>query len=134
GLAKCYIAAGEHERAEETLALAPPKHQESAPVAAAKAMLALARKSGDSGDVQELRSRVEADPSDPQARFDLAIALNAAGDREGAVDALLAIVSAKPKWNDGAARKQLVEFFEAWGGTDPATIAGRQRLSSLLFA
>jgi putative thioredoxin len=134
GLAKCYIAAGEYDRAEETLGLAPPKHQESAPVAAARAMLALARKSGESGDVQELRRKVDADPADPQARFDLAIALNAAGDREGAVDELLAVVKAKPKWNDGAARKQLVEFFEAWGGNDPATVNGRQRLSSLLFA
>lgn len=97
-------------------------------------MLALARKSGDSGDVQELRGKVDANPADPQARFDLAIALSAAGDREGAVEELLNIVKSKPKWNDGAARKQLVEFFEAWGGTDPATINGRQRLSSLLFA
>lgn len=134
GLAKCYVAAGELDRAEETLALAPPKHAEAAPIAAAKATLALARKSGESGDAQELRDKVAADPSDPQARFDLAIALNAAGDREGAVDALLAIVKAKPAWDDGAARRQLLEFFDAWGGTDPATVSGRQQLSSILFA
>lgn len=134
GLAKCYIATGEFERAEETLALAPPKHAESAPVAAARAMLALARKSGDSGDAERLRAQVEANPSDLQARFDLAIALNAAGEQEGAADQLLAIVKTNPNWNDGAARTQLLEFFDAWGGADPATASARQRLSSLLFA
>ncbi len=106
----------------------------TAPVASARAALELARKAGETGDVEELRAKLAADPSDPQARFDLALALNAGGDREGALDELLALVAKNRKWNDDAARKQLVQLFDAWGPADPATLAGRQKLSSLLFA
>jgi putative thioredoxin len=73
-------------------------------------------------------------PGDPQARFDLALALNAKGDRQGALDELLTLVAKNRAWNDDAARRQLVQFFEAWGPADPVTTTGRQRLSSLLFA
>jgi putative thioredoxin len=134
GLAKCYISTGDLTRAEQTLALVPPAKAESAPVASARAALELAKKAGETGDVETLRAKVGADPSDPQARFDLALALNANGDRQGALDELLTIVAKDRAWNDDAARKQLVQFFEAWGSTDPATTSGRQRLSSLLFA
>ena len=134
GLTKCYIKTGDLDRAEQTLALAPPDKTDSAPVASARAALDLARKAGDAGDVDALRATLAQNPDDPQTRFDLALALNASGDRTGALDALLAIVAKNRTWNDDAARKQLVQFFEAWGAADPATASGRQRLSSLLFA
>jgi putative thioredoxin len=134
GLAKCYIKTGDLARAEQTLALVPPDKADSAPVASARAALELARKSAQAGDVESLRTKLAADPNDAQARFDLALALNAKGDRNGALEELLTLVAKKRTWNDDAARKQLVQLFDAWGPTDPATIAGRQRLSSLLFA
>jgi putative thioredoxin len=134
GLAKCYIKTGDLARAEQTLALVPPAKAESAPVASAKAALELARKAEETGDVEELRAKLAADPSDPQTRFDLALALNAGGDRQGALDELLTLVKENRTWNGDAARKQLVQLFDAWGPAEPATSAGRQRLSSLLFA
>lgn len=134
GLARCYVKTGDLDRAEQTLALAPPNKADSAPIAAAQSALDLARKSSDAGDVDTLRAKAAQSPDDPQAQFDLALALNASGDREGALDALLSIVAKNRSWNDDAARKQLVQFFEVWGPADPATTSGRQRLSSLLFA
>jgi putative thioredoxin len=134
GLTKCYIKTGDLDRAEQTLALVPPAKAESAPVVSARAALELARKAGETGDIDSLRAKVAAEPGDPQARFDLALALNAKGDREGALDELLTLVAKHRTWNDDAARKQLVQLFEAWGPTDPVTTSGRQKLSSLLFA
>ena len=86
------------------------------------------------GDTASLEARIAADPDDMQARFDLALLLNAKGDRDGAVDHLLEIVRKDRSWEDEKARKQLVQFFEAWGPMDEATRAGRRQLSSLLFA
>ena len=80
------------------------------------------------------QNKVAANPLDHQARFDLAVALNAKGKRSEAVDQLLEIVKRDRKWNEDGARKQLVQFFEAWGPTDEATVDGRKRLSSILFA
>ena len=134
GLAKCYIKTGDLVRAEQTLALVPPAKADSSPVASARAALELARKTPAAGDIETLRAKLAADPKDPQARFDLALALNAKGDRSGALDELLAVVAKNRSWNDDAARKQLLQLFDAWGPADPSTIAGRQRLSSLLFA
>jgi putative thioredoxin len=134
GLAKCYIKTGDLVRAEQTLALVPPAKVDSSPVASARAALELARKTPAAGDIETLRAKLAADPKDPQARFDLALALNAKGDRSGALDELLAVVAKNRSWNDDAARKQLLQLFDAWGPADPSTIAGRQRLSSLLFA
>jgi putative thioredoxin len=134
GLAKCYIKTGDLARAEQTLALVPPAKAESAPVASARAALELARKTAKAGDMEALSAKVAADPADHQARFDLAIALAAKGERTRALDELLTIVRKERGWNDEAARKQLVQLFEAWGANDPATLAGRQKLSSLLFA
>ncbi len=134
GLAKCYIKTGDLARAEQTLALVPPAKTESAPVASARAALDLARKAPAAGDVESLRAKLASDARDAQARFDLALALAAKGDRKGALDELLTLVAKQRGWNDDAARKQLVQLFDAWGPTDPATISGRQRLSSLLFA
>ena len=134
GLAKCYIKTGDLTRAEQTLALVPPAKSDSAPVASARAALELARKASQTGDVESLRAKLAADPKDAQARFDLALALNAKGDRNGALDELLELVAKNRAWNDDAARKQLLQLFDAWGPGDPATLSGRQRLSSLLFA
>jgi putative thioredoxin len=134
GLAKCYIKTGDLTRAEQTLGLVPPAKADAAPVASARAALELARQADKAGDVEALRAKVASDPGDPQGRFDLAVALNASGDRDGALNELLALVAKNRTWNDDAARKQLLQLFDAWGPADPATVAGRQRLSSLLFA
>ena len=134
GLARCYLKSGDIERAEQTIALVPPAEQESAAVSAVNAALALARKAGDTGDIDELSKKVAADPKDHQVRFDLAVALAANNRKADAVDELLQIIRADRTWNEDAARKQLVEFFDAWGPTDDATLDGRRRLSSILFS
>ena len=134
GLAKCYIASGDFEQAERTLALVPPAKQSQAVIAGARAMLDLARKAPVGSNIAELESQLLANPNDHQARFDLALALNAAGDRMGAVDHLLDIMKRSRAWNEDGARKQLVQFFEAWGPKDEMTLAGRRRLSVMLFA
>ena len=85
-------------------------------------------------DTTDLRQRIEADPERFQARFDLALALNAAGDRVGAADSLLAIIKRDRAWNEDGARKQLLQMFEAWGPMDPATKAARRQLSTFLFS
>ena len=134
GLAKCYIKTDDLAHAEQTLALVPPARAEAAPVASARAALELARKAVETGDVETLRAKLAAEPKEPQTRFDLALALNAKGDRNGALDELLTLVAKNRSWNDDAARKQLLQLFDAWGPADPATVSGRQKLSSLLFA
>ena len=134
GLAKCYIKTGDLVRAEQTLALVPPTKADSVPVASARASLELARKAANAGDAEALRTKLVINPGDTQSRFDLALALNARGDRQGALDELLTIIRKDRAFNDDAARKQLLQLFDAWGVNDPATVSGRQRLSSLLFA
>jgi putative thioredoxin len=134
GLAKCYIKTGDLARAEQTLALVPPAKADSAPVASARASLELVRKAADAGDVEAIRAKLAANPSDTQSRFDFAVALNAKGDRKGALDELLTIIRKDRAFNDDAARKLLLQLFDAWGANDPVTIEGRQKLSSLWFA
>lgn len=134
GLARCYVATGNFEQAKKTLAMIPEAKQNDAAVAAARAALDLAMQAEAAGPLDELQKKVDADPLDHQARADLAAALNAAGKRMEAADHLLAIVKKDRKWNEDGARKQLVQFFEAWGATDPATLEGRKKLSSILFA
>jgi putative thioredoxin len=134
GLARCYVGTGAIEQAKQTLALVPEDKRNDAAVAAARAALDLAEQAKAVGPIAELEKKVAANPLDHQARFDLALALNAKGRRNEAVDHLIEIVRHDRKWNDDGARKQLVQFFEAWGGADPATIEGRRRLSSILFA
>jgi putative thioredoxin len=135
GLARCAILRKEFARARELLARVPPAQAGHAEIAAVRAALDLAE-AGDkaSGAVGELRARLAADPNDHQARLDLATALFAAGEREAAVDELLDVVKRARDWNEQAARKQLVKFFEAMGPTDPLTLAARRRLSSILFS
>ncbi|XSG81733.1 MAG: thioredoxin [Methyloligella sp. ZOD6] len=133
GLAKCFIKLGELARAEQTLQLVPAEKANDPAMASAQAELDLAKKSEDTGDIDALREKVGADPADHQARFDLSLALNGKGDHMGAAEELLTIFQRDRDWNDDAARKQLLQFFEAWGPKDPATIKGRQKLSSMLF-
>ena len=134
GLARCYIATGNLDQASKTLAMIPDAKQNDATVAAARAALEIAEQAKSLGPIDELQQKVNADPLDHQARFDLAAALNVKGDRTAAADHLLAIVKRDRKWNEDGARKQLVTFFEAWGPMDPATLEGRKKLSSLLFS
>ncbi len=134
GLAKCYIKSGDLDRAEQTLAVTPPEKKSAAPIANAEAMLALARKSGSAGDTAALKARIDADPNDHDARFKLAMALNFEGNREAALNELFEILKRDRGWKEDAARKQLLEFFDAWGVDDPLSIKGRRRLSSFLFS
>ena len=134
GLARAYLQTGAIEQAKQTLALVPEAKRNDAAVAAARAALELAEQAKSVGPVAELEQKVAANPLDHQARFDLAVALNSKGKRKEAVDHLLEIVKRDRKWNDDGARKQLVQLFDAWGPTDEATVAGRKRLSSILFS
>ncbi len=115
GLAKCYIKTGDLTRAEQTLALVPPAKADSAPVASARASLELARKAATAGDVETLRAKIAANPNDTQSRFDLALALNARGDRQGALEELLTIMRKDRAFNDDAARKQLAAAVRCLG-------------------
>lgn len=134
GLARAYIATEEFEKAEQTLKVVPEAKRNDPLISAAQAALDLARQAKDVGPLGELEGKVAADPKDHQARFDLAVALNAQNRRADAATHLLEIVRRDRKWNDDGARKQLVQFFEAWGPTDEATLDGRKRLSSILFS
>ena len=134
GLARSYLEAGSIEEAKHTLAQVPEAKRNDTAVAAARAALEVAEQAAHLGPVAELEQKVAANPLDHQARFDLAIALNGNSRRQEALDQLLEIVRRDRKWNDDAARKQLVQFFEAWGPTDEHTVSGRRRLSSILFA
>jgi putative thioredoxin len=134
GLARAQVATGALEQAKQTLARIPEAKQGDAAVAAARSALEVAEQAKSVGPLGELEQKVAANPLDHQARFDLAIALNAAGKRDEAAEQLLAIVKRDRKWNDDGARKQLVQFFEAWGPTEEATVTGRRKLSSILFA
>jgi len=134
GLARCYVETGALEQAKQTLAMVPDTKHHEAPVVAARAALEVAEQAKSVGPIGELEQKVSVNPLDHQARFDLAAALNAKGKRTEAVNHLLEIVRRDRKWNDDGARKQLVQFFEAWGFADPAAVEGRKRLSSILFS
>jgi putative thioredoxin len=134
GLARCYVETGALDQARQTLAMVPESKRNEAPAAAARAALDLAEQAKSLGPLAELEQKVAANPLDHQARFDLALALNSKGQRLEALDQLISIVRQDRKWNDDGARKQLVQLFDAWGPTDEATIEGRRRLSSILFA
>jgi len=134
GLVRCYVETGALDQARQTLALVPESKASDAAVAAARAALELAEQAKTIGPVDELEKKVAASPLDHQARFDLAVALNGKGRRSDALEHLITIVKRDRKWNDDGARKQLVQFFDAWGPADETTIDGRKRLSSILFA
>jgi putative thioredoxin len=132
GLAQALVALGETQAARELLDSAPAGNH--AAISAARAALDLAEQASNVGDLAGLEAALAKNPQDHQARFDLAVALNAEGRRGEAADRLLEIIRADRTWNDDGARKQLVQFFEAWGPMDPATMAARRKLSGLLFS
>ncbi len=134
GLARCLVAAGELASASEVLTAVPDDKRGDAEIAAAWAVLELAQKSAGAGDLGDLERRVEAAPGDHQARYELALALYGAGRRQDAIDQLIEIIRRERGWNDEAARKELLQLFEAMGPTDPETVAGRRKLSAILFS
>lgn len=133
GLVRCLIAAKDTERARQMLDQAPAAIAKDKELAGVRAALEVAEQAANAGPIPELMEKVAHNHDDHQARFDLAMALFAAGKRESAVDELLEIVKRDRTWNEDAARKQLVTFFEAFGPTDPLTIQTRRKLSSILF-
>jgi putative thioredoxin len=134
GLLRCMVAMGDMARAKATFAQLPPDTAKDKAFDAVRAAIELAEQAGGGGDIKALQAKLEQNPADHQVRFDLAMAHYAAGQREPAVDELLEIVRRARNWNEDAARKQLVKFFEAFGVMDPLTVAARKRLSSILFS
>jgi putative thioredoxin len=128
------VLSGELESARRFLERVPEDKRNDIAIVAATAALELAEHASNVGDLAVLEAQVEQNPHDHQARFDLAIALNAKDKREEALDHLLIIVKKDRTWNDDGARQQIVQFFEAWGMMDEATIAGRRKLSTALYA
>ncbi|WMS44827.1 thioredoxin [Acuticoccus sp. MNP-M23] len=134
GLGFVSLDAGDTAGAEELLNSVTPEMRAKPEIQALEAALRLKEQAASLGEAAKLRLAVEENPEDHQARLDLAIALAAEGDRKGAVDELVVILRREADWNEGAARKELLNFFEAWGPTDPATLAGRRKMASVLFA
>lgn len=134
GLAQCYINAGEMEKAKQVLEMVPEEKRSGDAYGAAKTALDLAEQAESLGDLSELQERIDKDPLDLQARFDLALGLNGKGDKTGAVDQLIEIVRRDREWHEDGARTQLLQFFEAWGFKDPASAYGRRKLSAVLFS
>jgi putative thioredoxin len=134
GLAACYLKSGDVERARSTLQLVRPDGAGDEAIRAVEAELKLRDNPAPRGELEVLQARLAADANDHQARFDLALALDGAGNREAALAELLELVRRDRKWNEEAARKQLLTMFEAMGPTDPRTAEARRKLSGLLFS
>jgi putative thioredoxin len=134
GLVRSHLAAGNIEQAEAFLAAVPAKIATAKEVEAARAQIELAKQAAKAGPEAELRAAVAANPDNHQARFDLAVALNAAGKVDEAVDELLELFRRDREWNDGAARAQLFTIFDALKPQDPTVLRGRRKLSSMIFA
>lgn len=134
GLAQCYLKSGDIERAKQTVQLVAPEQRSHGKIQSILAVIDLAEKAPQSSALDDLRVRVTADPKDYQARYDLAVGLAALDERAEALDLLLDLVRLNRTWNDQAARKQLLQFFDAWGAKEPLVAEGRRRLSSILFS
>ena len=134
GLARAYLALEDMDKAEQVLANVPEAAASAPEIEAVQAQISLARQAADAGPVAELRAAVDANPDDHQARLDLAQALYAADDAEGAVNELLESFRRDREWNDGAAKAQLFTIFEALKPNDPVALNGRRKLSSMIFA
>ena len=133
GLARAYVAAGEIDQAHALLDALPEKIGSDPAIARARSALALAEVAQPDSDTQEFERRIAADPEDHEARYELAAALMGRGERNGAVDQLFEIIGRERDWNEGAARKRLLQFLEVVGLEDPWTSAQRRRLSAILF-
>ena len=135
GLVRCLVGAGDLQEARELVDGLDDDALKNAEVESAVSALALAEQAGEAdGDTAELQARLAQDPGDHQARFDLAMAYHGAGRNEQAIDELIEIIRRDREWNDEAARQQLLKLFEAIGHADPLTVAGRRKLSSILFS
>jgi putative thioredoxin len=135
GMIRALLAMGDEGQAQDALAQVPAKIAQHAEIAGARAALALAEEGRRAaGQIGVFSKRVAADPNDHEARYEMATALNAAGNRTEAAEALLEIFRRDRTWRQDAARQQLLKFFEAWGFDDPATMAARRKLSALLFS
>ncbi len=134
GVARALMDLDEEEQAAAVLAGVPPKVASHAAIASVRAALELAEQGRQArAGMAGFERRLAADPDDHAARIELAVALNAAGEKAAAADALLESVGRDRAWGEEAARKQLLKFLEAWGFADPASVAARRKLSSLLF-
>ena len=135
GLARALTARGEIDKARQALARVPKEGANHAEITAARAAIELAEQAQKAmGSAGKLKARLEQNADDHEARFELATALFSAGERETAIDELLALFKRDRKWDEEAARRQLVKFFEAMGPTDPLTVSARRRLSALMFS
>jgi len=135
GLIRTLVAMGREDDAEQALARVPEKIADHAEISAMRSTLMLAREGREAqAKLQTFQDRLSADPADHEARYELATALNAMGEREQAADALLEIIRRDRAWNEGAARVQLLKLFESWGSEEPVTGAARRRLSAILFS
>ena len=134
GMARAELAAGNLERAKQMLEMAPPEIANDAAVVAARSAIELAEQTAETGEEAELKARLEANANDHQARYDLALALLAKKDRDGAVEELLELFRRDREWNEAAAKTQLFKMFDSFGPKDPLTLKGRRRLSSMIFA
>jgi putative thioredoxin len=135
GLARALTARGEIDKARQALARVPKEGANHAEITAARAAIELAEQAQKAmGSAGKLKARLEQNADDHEARFELATALFGAGEREAAIDELLTLFKRDRKWDEEAARRQLVKFFEAMGPTDPLTVSTRRRLSALMFS
>ena len=134
GLARAHLALDQVDQAAQILLTAPEEISDAPEIEAVRAQLELLKQAESAGPVAELRAKVDADPGDLQARFDLAQAIYAAGDAQDAVDELLEVFRRDREWNDGAAKEQLFTIFDALKPNDPVVLNGRRRLSSMIFA
>ena len=134
GLARALVGMGEIEGATEILSQVPEDQANHPDVAAAQSSLDILMQSAAVGDLSVLEAAIAADPKNHQARFDLAIGLFGAGRRDDAIDQLVDSMKIDRTWNDGAARTQLIQFFDTMNPADEATIAGRRKMSAVLFS
>jgi putative thioredoxin len=134
GLARCHLAMKEIDKAKGILALVPADKSGDPLVTGLQAQIALAEETAGAGEAGESRARLERDPNDHQARYDLAMALVARGDEAGAVDELLELFRRDRDWNDGAAKQQLFKLFDSLGPKSEIAQKGRRRLSSMIFS
>jgi putative thioredoxin len=133
GLIRLYVMMDMLDQAKQLLAAVKPELQNDAAIVGARAAVEAAEAASSLGDTSGLADAVATNPDDHQARLELAIALNANGEKDDATDHLIHIIRKDRTWNDDGARKQLLQFFEAWGGDDDATASGRRKLSAVLF-
>ena len=133
-MVRCYLESGDTAAVRGMFDALTEEMAAKPALVSVKAALELAEQTAESGPLTELEAQVAANPADHQARYDLAIALHAADRREAAAETLIEIMRRDRKWNQEAARHQLLKFFEAWGPTDPITLSARRQLSSLLFS